>query len=183
MSNRSKDMGTHRVYVILGTCHPLQWRGGAPSQSVLKKIDGLTSLIRNLVRRYKIVLIAEESPGPNCPCLIARQIAKDEGISYLEIDMTPQDAQAAGIRDEMDHRYSPTAAEDPCAEVRLSHADEIRENFWLDRIERTGASPVLVICGWAHTSFLASKVAARNNVVAEQTYFPPRLRDAKIVSK
>jgi hypothetical protein len=167
----------NRVYVILGTSHDIQWTGGAPSPSVRKVIDGLKSTIRGLIVKYEVKLIAEETLGPNCPPTVAREIAIDENICYREIDMPRDELEAAGIREETDRRYQSSLSTSPNTEIRLCRADDIRENFWLDKIEGTKATPVLVVCGWAHTGFLARKVRARNCVVAKDIYFPPFLRE------
>jgi hypothetical protein len=106
-------------------------------------------------------------------------ITKDWDISYLEINMLTQEAEAAGILDEVGRRYDQELEKNPNSEVRLCHADDIRENFWLDKIERTKVTPVLVVCGWAHTGFLGRKVRARYHM-AEEIYFPTCLREGKI---
>jgi hypothetical protein len=176
----NEDETTNRVYVILGTSHDIQWAGGVPSPSVRKDIDGLKSTIRGLIAKYKIKLIAEETLGPNSPPTVAREIADDEKICYREIDMSRDELEAAGIRGETDRRYQSSLSTGRNTEIRLRHADDIRENFWLDKIEGTRATPVLVVCGWAHTGFLAMKVSARHCVVAGDIYFPPCLREGKI---
>jgi len=94
--------------------------------------------------------------------------------------MLPEEAEAAGTLEEMGRRYDPSSGKNPNVEVRLCHADDIRENFWLAKIERAKVTPVLVVCGWAHTGFLARKVRARHCVVVEAIYFPPCLRKGKI---
>jgi hypothetical protein len=170
----------NRVYVILGTSHDIQWAGGAPSPSVRKDIDGLKSTIRGLIAKYKVKLIAEETLGPNSPPTVAREIANSEKICYREIDMSRDEVEAAGILEELERRYDQRSEENPNSEVRMCHADDIRENSWLDVIEQMKLTPVLVVCGWAHTDFLASKVRARQYVVAEGICFPPCLREAKI---
>lgn len=180
LANCNGDETTNRVCVILGTCHDIQWAGGAPSPSVRKDIDGLKSTIRGLIAKYKVKLIAEETLGPNSPPTVAREIANDEKICYREIDMPRDELEVAGIREETDRRYQSSLSTSPNTEIRLCHADDIRENFWLDKIEGTKATPVLVVCGWAHTGFLARKVRARHCVVAEDIYFPPFLRERKI---
>jgi len=179
-SNSNEDETTNRIYVIVGTCHPIQWRPKDLTPPERELIDGLDSLIRALVSKYKIRLIAEETLGPNSPPTVAHQIAKDEKIRYLEIDMLPHEAEKAGILEEMGRRYDPSSGENPNAEVRLCRADDTRENFWLDKIEGTKVTPVLVVCGWAHSGFLAKKVRARHCVVTEDIYFPPCLREGKI---
>jgi hypothetical protein len=67
------------------------------------------------------------------------------------------------------------------ADYRCPHADGIRENSWLDRIEKDpSASRVLLVCGYAHTTFLAKKVRDRGRR-AEEVFFPEYLRERKIV--
>jgi len=179
-ANSKEDEKTNRVFVILGTSHDIQWAGGAPSPSVRKDIDGLKSTIRGLIGKYKVKLIAEETLGPNSPPTVARGIANDEKICYREIDMSRDELEAAGIREETDRRYQSSLSTSPNTEIRMRLADEIREKSWLDKIEGTKATPVLVVCGWAHTGFLARKVRARHCVVAEDVYFPAFLRERKI---
>ena len=159
-ANTNEDETTNRIYVILGTCHSIQWRPKDVTPSECELIDGLDSLIHALVSKYRIKLIAEETLGPGSPPTVACPIANDAKIPYREIDMLRDELKAAGILEAVDRRYDQRSGGNPNSEVRLCHADDIRENSWLDKIEQMKLSPVLVVCGWAHTGSLARKVRA-----------------------
>jgi hypothetical protein len=61
-------------------------------------------------------------------------------------------------------------------DVRLSQSDEIRENYWLDKIETAvDSGRVLVVCGCLHLKFLVQKVGERGGTVLETATFPPEL--------
>ncbi len=174
-ANSNEDGPTNRIYVILGTCHPIQERpkNASPSESSL--IDGLDSTIRRLVRKYGIKLIAEEAPyhDPNYIPTLAHQIVKDEKIPYVQIDMLPHEQEAAGIASEIRRLNDPSSMELGNAESRWRHVDDVRENFWLDRIEAKKTGPVLVVCGYTHRRSLAEKIRDRGCTVAAEVFFPP----------
>jgi len=161
---------TNRVYVILGTSHAIQWRPKDACPYEVNLIDGLESAIRCLVTKYRVMLIAEEAPHD--VLTVAREIANGERICYLQIDMLPHEVRAFGILQEVERGEPPTAGEPPNTEYRFCHADDVRENFWLDRIESTKTSPALIVCGYAHRSFLAKKATDRGCIVAEEAVFP-----------
>jgi hypothetical protein len=61
-------------------------------------------------------------------------------------------------------------------DVRLSRADSIRENFWLDKIESVPRDGhVLIICGYLHVDFLASSVSTRGGRVVKKCTYPTNL--------
>jgi hypothetical protein len=61
-------------------------------------------------------------------------------------------------------------------DVRLSHADAVREDFWLERIEAgIERGGVLIICGYLHLDFLAQKIGKRGGKVVEKSTFPVEL--------
>ena len=98
-------------------------------------------------------------------------------IYYVEIEMLPHEAEAAGIASEIRRLNSLASADHGIAESRWRNVDDRRENFWLDKIQGTETSPVLVVCGYKHTSFLARKARGRHCVVAEEVFFPLDLRE------
>jgi hypothetical protein len=158
------------TYLILGTSHDIQWEGGAPGDPIRGLIDGLRNVIRHLVSKHRVALIAEEAPV-NVQT-VAHQVASEKGAAYLQID-DPRDRSGAGDaeRPEIPPGYD---------ECRCCEADDRRENSWLDRIEAADSSPVLVVCGWAHTCYLAKKVVARDCKVAETLFCPLQLERWKI---
>ena len=176
-ANRKEDETIGRVFVILGTSHDIQWRPKDATPSECKLIDGLDSVIRASISKYKIKLIAEETLGPNSPPTVACQIAKEKMMRYVEIEMLPHEAEAAGIASEVRRLNDPTTRDGGNDESRWRIVDDRRENSWLDKIQVTMASPVLVVCGYKHTRSLATKARDRRCAVAEEVFFPLNLRD------
>jgi hypothetical protein len=149
-------------YVILGTLHP------DPQDT-----PTIESPLRNVAAKHAPKLIAEEYPFPGVTSTVARTAAK-LGTPYLQIDMDAAEQIKAGIYKELekckDFEYG--------GSFRLSHADGIREEFWLDRIERNlDEGCVLIVCGCHHVHFLAKKAEGRSATVVEKILFPPDLPD------
>lgn len=134
--------------------------------------------IRDLIAKYGVKIIGEEKTV-DVPT-VAFQIAGELGKRYIQIDMLPHEAAVAGIRADMERRPVPSSADPEVDEYRLSLVDGIRETFWLDRTEAAQDSPVLIVCGWAHTRFLAEKVRSRSWRVAEEMFFPTSLSKKRI---
>ena len=86
----------------------------------------------------------------------------------------------AGIRDEMEERRGLDPRTYGADECRFSRADDVRENFWLDKIEAAGAKPVLVVCGWAHVRALSKKLTERYGERAQEMFFPEHFGQWKI---
>jgi hypothetical protein len=65
-------------------------------------------------------------------------------------------------------------------DVRFSHADTVREEFWLARIEASvEGGRVLIICGYLHSDFLVQRIRDRSGMVLEVSAFPENLRGRK----
>lgn len=145
-------------YVVLGTSHEVQ--------DTFEFEKPLT----DAVMKQSLILIADEYPF-KCPSRV-RALAGNMRIPYLQIDTFPDDWAALGIDHEMRAREDQLVGRD----IRLSNADSVRENLWLEKI---GASldcgRVLVICGYLHVKFLAQRVEERGGVVIEKTTFPANL--------
>lgn len=144
-------------YAIFGTSHDLQ---DCP-QFERPLID--------TVLEHRITVIAEEYPFD-----IASAVSVVAGrlqIPYLQIDLRPNEWAAHGIDWEMKIRVDV-----PClvnADVRLSHADSVRENIWLDKIERKWKhGRVLIVCGYLHVSFLANNIQNRGAILLGQNAYP-----------
>ncbi|MEJ2009254.1 MAG: hypothetical protein P8Z30_14050, partial [Acidobacteriota bacterium] len=104
-------------YVIHGTSHEIQ------STSKLGKP------VADAVRAWSPRMLAEEHTGdnPSTACVSTKRLH----IPYLQIDLFPQEWPEHGIDHEVRMRDQFLRGQD----VRLSHADDVRETFWLDRIE------------------------------------------------
>lgn len=176
--DNNNDAPTSRVYVVLGTSDRIQYRSKAASPDECRLSDGLQSRIHAIVDQYDSTLIAEEAPY--CDFTIARQLADKLMIPYLQIDPFPHELEH-GIRAEMDLRTILNSKQEEGADYRCPHADEMRENIWLNKIEKhPSVSRVLVVCGYTHTTFLAKKARDRG-YSAEEVFFPEYLRERKIV--
>jgi hypothetical protein len=147
-------------YVILGTSHTVQ-----DSQE-------LESSALAIIDKQETRLIAEEYPCDSQSRVCA--MAKRQHIPYLQIDLFGNEWAGHGIDWEMRVRVDAPCLQN--VDVRLSHADSIRENFWLDKIEGSLKDGlVLLICGYLHLDFLESEIRARGGAVAEKCTYPTNL--------
>lgn len=169
---------TNPIRVILGTSHEIQWEGGAPGAHLRVCIDGIRSTISRVVDTRHIALIAEEAPHD--AGTVASKIAGQARIPYVQIDLRPHEWREAGIRGEMEARQGLNPQTYGAEECRFPHADDIRENFWLDRIKEAGAKPVLVVCGWAHVRALSKKIRELYGEDAQEMFSPERFGEWKI---
>ena len=145
-------------YVILATSHEVQ------------DSSRIGSFLVETVQCHSIRMIAEEYPLDTLS--VAFNIAKRLHIAYLQIDPLPDEYALLDIRREMEARRDHLGGQD----IRLSHADAVREEFWLERIEENApCGPVLIICGYLHAGFLAQRVKERGGTVSETIGFPPEL--------
>jgi len=149
---------TLKEYLILGTSHT--------SQDSLQ----LESSAVALIDKYKISLVAEEYPCDDKSRVCA--MAARRHIPYLQVDLFPDEWSAHGIDWEMRTRSNA-----PCLQgidVRLSHADSVREHFWLDKVE-SALGRALIICGYLHLDFLAGSIRAGGGIVVDKCAFPSSL--------
>jgi hypothetical protein len=168
---------TCSVYVVLGTNHRIQCRWKGASASEAKLSDGLDAIVRELVGRHSITLIAEEAPH-DVPT-VARHVSADMRLPYLQVEMLPSEYERYGIRQEMDMLAAANSRGD--ADYRCPHADDIREHHWLDKVQsHPSANRVLLVCGYAHTAFLVDKVRGRGKTGLE-VFFPRELGEREIV--
>lgn len=169
-------------FVILGTSHSIQWKPKDASPGELQLMNGLESAIRELVAARGIALIAEEGPG-NFSLTVARQVALESRVNHLQVDLNSDDPEWAWIRREMETRDHADAylQQYGADELRFPHADDIRENVWLDRIQKTALEPVLVVCGWAHARALSKKVKERCGEAPAVVFFPDEAAHATII--
>lgn len=146
-------------YVILGTSHLVQ-----------ESVELEESVVR-VLSQFRIRVVAEEN-SYDIASTAGRRVSKRLGLSYIQIDPSPSEWAELGIDREMSIRGQSPDRRD----VRLSHADDVREKVWLDRIaaSTTGAR-VLVVCGYLHVDYLAQKVEERGGTVVERLAFPGEL--------
>ena len=150
-------------YIVLGTSHTVQESG---------QFESWTATI---IDKHKVKLIAEEYPCDSQSRVGA--MAKRRHIPYLQVDLFSSEWAAHGIDWEMKMRDAPCLQN---VDVRFSHADSIRENFWLDKVENSRIDgAVLIICGYLHLDFLAKNIHVRGGIVAERCTYPEDLLGMK----
>jgi len=151
-------------YVILGTSHEIQ------DSSKFEKP------LVDAIGKHSIGLVAEEYPfdSASMTCGTTNRLH----IPYLQVDLYPHEWPVHKIDREMNVRISdPSLAGQDC---RLSHADAVREGFWLEKIEASvDRGPVLIVCGYLHVDFLTQRVGERGSIVVEKSTFPPDLSDRR----
>lgn len=149
-------------YVIIGTSHEIQDTSSADDP------------VRKAASKHAVILITEEYPF-KCQSRV-RAVAENMRIPYLQIDPFPEDWAALGIEGELKMREQFL----PGRDIRLSHADAVREDFWLKRIDANlSHGRVLIVCGYLHIDFLAEKVEKRGGAVLEKSTFPAELLHRK----
>jgi hypothetical protein len=153
----------------------------------------LKCILSELTDSKKAVVIGEEYPG--LQITVARQVAEEHSIPWIQIDMNSQQRRDHGIEQRLsqrldmnyarsigtgEFRYDENGQAIPDQNTYFEVEDGIRENFWLDRIEelQLGGSAVIV-CGAAHARFLAAK-AQRRGHPAEIIFHPPGCADVKV---
>jgi len=119
-------------------------------------------------RREQALCISPVDPYPQ---------AKDIG-SILSVVNVLRNTEQIDLSPVSDRRVSdPSLAGQDC---RLSHADAVREGFWLEKIEASvDRGPVLIVCGYLHVDFLTQRVGERGSIVVEKSTFPPDLSDRR----
>jgi hypothetical protein len=144
-------------YAIFGTSHDLQ------------DCPQFEQPLIETIQEHRITLIAEEYPFD-----IASAVSVVAGrlqIPYLQVDLFPSEWAAYDIDWEMKIRVDA-----PClvnADVRLSHADSVRENIWLDKIEKKlKHGRVLIVCGYLHVHFLADNIQNGGAILLGQSAYP-----------
>lgn len=142
----------------------------------------LKALIAELVEREQVTLIAEE----NRPLsdTLGRQVSESMNLPWLQIDMSLEDRIKAGIDGKLANRMQIRRYNeygDPEMAIRYApREDGIREEFWLDRIERAGKNgTVLVICGCLHCVPLSEKAEKRGHRIVAKLFYPENLSELK----
>jgi hypothetical protein len=150
-----------KINVILGTLHDIQDK------------SCFEPCVTTAITKHATRLIAEEYPFDIHSVAFGRAVRLH--TPYLQIDMYSAEQIEAGIYDEM-------SKVQPNDDYRLSNADNVREEFWLDKIEASDdRGPVLIICGHLHVAFLAEKAEGRGGRVVERIFFPTGLSDGRRV--
>ena len=132
--------------------------------------------MREIARDDRIELIAEEySADFNELNTLAKQVTIESGIPYTTVDMTTAERQAAGIYERLCIRpavnFNPNTGELRERHLYLRHADGVREEFWLDKIEARGTDGrVLIVCGHLHLDPLTKRAEIRGHRVKKRVY-------------
>ncbi len=147
--------------IIIGTEHTLQG-----SDVCLK------DFIARITESEQAKLIGEEY-APNS---VAHRVADSKGITWIGIDMNPEQRRKAGIDEKLINRMQIRYEADGTVVQRLRYApkeDGIREEFWLDRIaEEQTEGTALLVCGALHARKVSEK--AKQKGLSHQIVFPPR---------
>jgi len=147
-------------YVILGTSHRIQ-----DSPQFEKPVI-------DTIQKHEIRLVAEEYPCDNVSRVCVK--AKRLHTPYLQIDLFPEEWPEHGIDCEMKMRSDAECLQGH--DCRLSHADAVREEFWLEKIEKSiERGRVLIICGYLHLDFFGENIRERGGKVLEKSSIPADL--------
>lgn len=154
--------------LIVGVFHNHQGKkSSADSDEVQLAKDALESLVREAIESRQVKFIGEESKhGLET---VAKQLADQQEIRWVNIDMTDDEARAAGIADASARNEKRRCFDEDTVtfkECRIPE-DEIRERFFIDKIneESGNADSVLIVCGHGHVEALRAKFGERGEQV------------------
>ncbi len=154
--------------IILGTDHILQ-RGD----------EGLKQRIEALIEVECVTLIGEEY----LPTGIGGQVAASKGVPWIEIDMSCQERNDAGIGSLSYRRAQYRADNFPLNDeiaIYAPYADGVREESWLTKIENKSAGDTaLLICGAIHLRPLTDKAERRGHQV-RGLFYPEELSELQV---
>ena len=147
-------------YAILGTSHDLQ------------DCQQFERPLIEAIEEYRINLVAEEYPFDIAS--VVSVVAGRLQIPYIQVDLFPGEWAGYGIDWEMKARMDVACLVNE--DVRLSNADRVREEIWLERIEeKLEHGRVLIVCGYLHVSFLAESIQNRGAILLGQRGYPANL--------
>jgi hypothetical protein len=159
-------------YIVIGTDHDLQ---KSSSRDVRVK-----DLLEGIIASYPVVLIAEEVKTTEDVLTFGHELIGED--KWLSIDMNMEERKDAGIYDILRSACGPVqhpvTGEDVAYNPYHCKSEGVRENFWLDKIDRwckahaLRVGTVVITCGHNHLDFLAKKVEERGYPVSKQEYLP-----------
>jgi hypothetical protein len=152
------DREENMKLIVLGTDHYLQ-----PSD------PGLKQCVDALVAADCVTLIGEEYT----PMSVAHQVAESKGIQWIQIDMTEEERNRAGIGDLLLRKFRHRANNFIDDEIAIysPKGDGVREEYWLRKIEHQGDHvTALLICGACHLRPVTTKAQARGHQVSHHFY-------------
>ena len=167
-----------QTLVLLGTCHKFQ----RPVDSQYAgEIAQFRILIRDMCLKHNLAAIAEEMSlyalkEENVTESVAQQVCALLSLRHQLSDPSPEERRKLGILQDNDiraeHMFDEWTQEQIEADVLARGrvpSDRIREQFWLTKIQKLDAWPLLFICGADHfNSFATLLRSSRINVV--ETY-------------
>lgn len=125
----------------------------------------LRKLLHTVFLNSRADLVGEEAHL--MPSTVAKQVASDVGIPWLNVDMDLAQRIQAGIDQELAGReWGPVFKAGNAAPVGmrgcyLPHADGIREEYWISQILKRDFNSAVMLCGGLHLSPLARKLRER----------------------
>jgi hypothetical protein len=153
-------------FVVVGTDHSFQ-HSVAGFRGLL---HGLTSM--NFFE--PLTAIAEEFHEDIGVTSVAKELAEERAVPWLNVDMTNEEKQRAGILQEQRDRPKPQGNV-----VYRVPSDEVRENAWAGKlVARSGT--VAVVCGYLHLEPLVAKLRAGGHAVDKRVYLDtvPKIKEA-----
>lgn len=162
-----------RKAYIVGTNH--EFRRGE------QRKREFSSFLQKVCIQFDIQLIAEEI-NDDAKLIIARDIAINQGIEHLIIELRPSQYEKHGIKPIQEIEYevmqvfeldsladpmgiSDTAGRELDQRIFEQH-NSPREKVWLSRIETANLWPVLIICGANHTASF-SNLLSHNDILTK----------------
>jgi hypothetical protein len=144
-------------FLVIGTDHGLQERD-----------PGFEGLLRALVKInfiQPLAAVGEEFGRKMSEATVARRVADEAGLRWINIDMTLEEREEAGIL--QDQRSRPISTNRICTRVP---SDDIREEEWVRRLTESGEGTTIVICGYLHFDALVEKLRSQEHTVDQRVY-------------
>ncbi len=153
--------------IVLGTDHALQ-----------RSDPGLKQFLDALIETERVAFVGEEYTTTS----VARQVAESKGIQWIQIDMTQEDRNRAGIGGLLGRKFQYRANNSVDEEIAIyaPKGDGIREEWWLTKIENeSGSGTALLICGSCHLQPVTEKARHRGHQVSSH-FYPEALSELQV---
>jgi len=146
-------------FVVIGTQHEFQGREA-----------GFEGMLRALLDQRWIeplTAIAEEFDEAIGDSSVAQRLAFERHLCWCNVDMTRREKQDAGILQEQDERLE----RQKDGNTYRVPSDDVRENWWVEKLVRSCAGTTLVICGYLHFEPLVQKLGAKGHRVYDRRVY------------
>lgn len=164
--------------VLIGTSH--QFQRGHPSCSQEEE-QQFVDFIQAVCLKYRVAAVGEEmsaqlmikEPRSETTCAT---VASRLGLQHTYCEPLPQERAALGIQDKQSLQAEALRQQWPDAKLNaeIRHSFELRESYWLRKLEEMDLWPVVFVCGADHVDSFQAKLneAGHSIFVAYKDWSP-----------